>query len=67
MFHVHVKRNFMHRESFLILYLIFLINEEKGLEKILTNTNEKVLMFCADEVLTHLKLMVNNLDSNVFW
>ena len=57
----------MHRESFLILYLIFLINEEKGLEKILTNTNEKVLMFCADEVLTHLKLMVNNLHSNVFW
>ena len=29
----HVKRNFMHRESFLILYLIFLINEEKEFRK----------------------------------
>ena len=31
------------------------------------NIDKKILMLCADDVLKHLKLVVNDLRTNYFW
>ena len=60
----------MHRES--LFDIIFLMNEEKEFRKNVKQTLLKkyqcsAQILCAVEVLTHLKLMVNDLRSNYFW
>ena len=49
----YVKSNFMQRESFFPYYVAYFLQMK-------WKSSEKISMLGADEVLTHLKLMVND-------
>ena len=50
----YVKSNFMQRESFFPYYVVYFLQMK-------WKSSEKISMLYADEVRTHIKLMVNDL------
>ena len=58
----------MYRQTFFDIFYIFDGEWRKRVQKkYSTNIDEKISMLCADEMLKHLKLVVDDIRLNYFW